>query len=183
MKTKLLVLLLALQAAWVIGTVAVQETRLRHGQVVLLETVPVDPRDLLRGDYVILSYKISRLDAGLFVGGWTNAVPDGTPVYVRLDKHGPFHEAIAASFTPLEPEANRPVLRGRVSRNWGSTPNELRDSLRIDYGLERFYVREGSGEPRGKLTVAAAVPVSGQAIIKQVYVDGKPYAEAMREGR
>ena len=35
----------------------------------LLESGPVDPRDLLRGDYVILSYKISVLPATLFAEG------------------------------------------------------------------------------------------------------------------
>ena len=39
----------------------------------------------------------------------------------------------------------------------------------------------GTGNPRGKLTVQAAVPASGKAIIKQVFVDGKPYAEAMKQ--
>jgi hypothetical protein len=35
--------------------------------------------------------------------------------------------------------------------------------------------------PRGKLTVEAAVPRSGHAAIKQVFVDGKPYADAMKD--
>jgi hypothetical protein len=33
------------------------------------------------------------------------------------------------------------------------------------------------------LTVQAAVSKSGRANIKEVFVDGKPYAEAMKEGR
>ena len=34
---------------------------LRSGDVVTLRTAPVDPRDIFRGDYVILNYDISRL--------------------------------------------------------------------------------------------------------------------------
>ena len=34
---------------------------LRDGQAILLDVEPVDPRDLFRGDYVILSYPISRM--------------------------------------------------------------------------------------------------------------------------
>ena len=34
---------------------------LRSGTDVRLKTLPVDPRDLLRGDYVILSYGISSI--------------------------------------------------------------------------------------------------------------------------
>jgi uncharacterized membrane-anchored protein len=52
--------------------------------------------------------------------------------------------------------------------------------VHVEYGLERYYVREGTGNPRGKITVQAAVPDSGQAQIKQVFVDGKPYGEAMK---
>ena len=36
-------------------------------------------------------------------------------MFVRLEKRGQFHEAVAASFSPLEPDAEHPVLRGTVS--------------------------------------------------------------------
>ena len=61
MKLKLFILVLALQSAWVLYTVAVQELLLREGTSILLETERVDPRDLLRGDYLILNYKISSV--------------------------------------------------------------------------------------------------------------------------
>lgn len=180
MKAKLLIAVIALQAAWVIATVAMQETRLSRGAVALLEPAPVDPRDFLRGDYVILSYKISMLPATLFPEGFPNELAAGTPVFVRLEKRGQFHEAESASFSPLEPDAAHPVLRGTVSSFWGSRGDNTNHAVRVEYGLERFYVREGTGGPRGKLTVEAAVPLSGNAIIRQVYIDGKPYAEVMK---
>ena len=37
---------------------------LREGREVTLQTRPVDPRDFLRGDYVVLSYDISSVPAG-----------------------------------------------------------------------------------------------------------------------
>lgn len=52
--------------------------------------------------------------------------------------------------------------------------------MRVQYGLERYYVREGTGNPSGKITVQAAVPGSGEARIKEVYVDGKPFLQAMK---
>jgi uncharacterized membrane-anchored protein len=67
-------------------------------------------------------------------------------------------------------------MQGQCRHWWGGS-----SSVRVEYGLERYYVREGTGNPRGKLTVQAAVPKSGRATIKQVFVDGKPYAEAMSE--
>lgn len=41
---------------------------LREGTEVILQTQPVDPRDLLRGDYVVLRYDISQLPAGTLAG-------------------------------------------------------------------------------------------------------------------
>ena len=181
MKTKLLVLVLGLQSAWFIGMVALQEFRLHNGQVVLLETFPVDPRDLLRGDYVTLNYKISSLPPSLLQGGITNGSREGTDVFVRLEKRGQFHEISSASLTALASEKDRPVLRGKVSTSWFWRGFDgTNETVHLEYGLERYYVLEGTGNPNGKLTVEAAVPSSGNAVIKQVFIDGKPYAEVMR---
>ena len=49
MKTKLLFLVLGLQATWMVATAVVQETKLARSNTVLLETMVVDPRDYLRG--------------------------------------------------------------------------------------------------------------------------------------
>jgi uncharacterized membrane-anchored protein len=180
MKTKLLSLVVGLQVLWVIGTVAVQEAKLSQGTVVRLETRPVDPRDLLRGDYVILNYDVSTLDAKLFPIALTNPPTAGTPVYVRLEPRGEFHQAVEASLEPLAFEANRPVLRGTVESTRSWAPNDSAH-VRVNYGIERFYVREGTGNPRGKLTVDVAIPTSGKGIIREVYLDGVKYAEAMKQ--
>ncbi|MCQ1534778.1 hypothetical protein FTO70_03535 [Methanosarcina sp. KYL-1] len=44
------------------GIIVYKEYTLRTGTEVVLKTVPVDPRDLFRGDYVVLNYEISTLD-------------------------------------------------------------------------------------------------------------------------
>ena len=177
MKLKLLIVILSLQAAWILGTSFVQERALMSGTLVLLETRPVDPRDLLRGDYVILNYKISDVPLALFSPARTNALPLGQVVYVALEPRGEYYGVTQASTNPITPAAGQVVLKGRTQNWWGwnSQTNE-----HVEYGLERYYVREGSGNPRGKLTVQVAVPDSGNGRIKQVFVDGRPYAEAMR---
>jgi uncharacterized membrane-anchored protein len=180
MKLKLLILVIALQAAWVIGTIALNEVRLRSAVVVRLETVPVDPRDLLRGDYVILSYKISRLPVSVFDATFADITnrPNAN-VYVRLTPRGTFHEAAAASLNRLESTPDGPVIRGELeAHQWGLSSSNV--TVQVTYGLERYYVAEGTGNPTGKLTVDVALPHSGQGVIKQVYVDGVLYAEAMR---
>jgi uncharacterized membrane-anchored protein len=178
MKLKLLALVLALQCGWMLTTTFTQERVLRVGQLIMLETRPVDPRDLLRGDYVILNYKISDVPLSVFTPARTNALADGTSIYVALAPMGTngFYEIIRASTEPLGPVAGQVLMQGNSRHWWGGS-----GSVRVEYGLERYYVREGTGNPRGKLTVQAAVSKSGRATIKEVFVDGKPYAEAMRE--
>lgn len=177
MKLKLLLLVLALQTAWILGTTFVQERALAGGKVVLLETRPVDPRDLLRGDYVILNYKISDVALDLFSPALTNGLAPGETVYVALEPRGQFHEVALAATNRITPAEGQVVLKGH-SRSWWN--GAAQNTVHLEYGLERYYVREGTGNPRGKITVQAAVPDSGQARIKEVFVDGKPYAEAMK---
>jgi uncharacterized membrane-anchored protein len=177
MKLKLLILILALQAAWILGTTFQQERALRVGKPVMLETERVDPRDLLRGDYLILNYKISRVPTNLFSPPVKTDLPYGTKVFVALTP-GPnhFHEILRASTNELVASENEVVL---VSKSAGTRWNAA-SSVLVEYGLERYYVAEGQGNPTGKLTVQAVVPASGRASIKQVFVDGKPFAEAMK---
>jgi uncharacterized membrane-anchored protein len=179
MKTKLFILVLAFQSAWILGTAFVQERVLRVGQVILLETQPVDPRDLLRGDYIRLNYKISDLPANLFSPPAKMELTPGTTVFVALAPAGTnqFYEAMRAGTEKFTPATNEVLICGKVAQSWRNHAG----SVHVEYGLEQYFVAEGTGNPRGKLTVQAAVSKSGHASIKEVFVDGKPYAEAMKE--
>ena len=178
MKLKFLLLVLALQTAWILATAFVQERALTQGQLILLETRPADPRDLLRGDYVILNYKISDVPMDAFSPPVTVELPAGRTIYVLLEKRGEFYEVASAATEKLSPAGGQVMLRGTSQYWWNSAQQK---SVRVEYGLERYYVREGTGNPRGKLTVQVSAPASGHGAIKQVFVEGKPYAEAMKE--
>lgn len=178
MKHKLLILVLALQSAWLLGTVFLQERALREGTVILLETRPVDPRDLLRGDYVILNYKISSIPTNLFSPPLMDTLHYGQTIWIALAPHGEFHQVTRASTERFEPRDGEVLVKGKG--HWWTGARNAEREVGVKYGLERYYVREGSGEPHGTLTVQAAVPASGRARIKQVFVDGVPYAEAMK---
>lgn len=179
MKHKLLILVLALQSAWLLGTVFVQERALGEGAVILLETRPVDPRDLLRGDYVILDYKISTIPTNLFSPPLMDTLPYGQTIWVALAPRGEFYEVTRASTETFVPDESEILLRGKG--HWWAGARNADRQVNVEYGLERYFVREGTGEPRGKLTVQAVVPSSGRASLKQVFLDGVPYAEAMRK--
>jgi len=152
--------------------VAVQERALAVGQIILLETRPVDPRDLLRGDYVILNYKISNIPTNRFSPLPTNALPYGQTVWVALAPRGEFQEIVCASTECFDPGAGEILLKAKAN-GWGAGWNASPE-VRVVYGLERYYIREDTGNSHGRITVQAVVPASSQASIKQVFLDGKP---------
>jgi uncharacterized membrane-anchored protein len=175
MKLKLFIFILAFQTAWLLGTVVVQERALASGKVIMLETRPVDPRDVLRGDYLRLNYKISDVPMNLFSPPVKKGLPYGAKVFVALaPMTNQFYEVVKASTNQFAPSPDEVLLKGKSA--WRNANN----SIHIEYGLERYYVAEGTGNPTGKLTVQAVVPASGHPKIKEVFVDGKPYAAAMK---
>ena len=177
MKLKLLLLVLALQSAWLLGTVFVQERALATGKTILLEARRVDPRDVLRGDYLILNYSISDVPRKLFSPPVAKELPVSAKIFVALvPGTNRFYEVRRASTNEIMPAADELVLRGKSDYAWWAATN----SIHVAYGIEHYFVAEGTGNPAGKLTVEAVVPASGRAGIRQVFVDGKPYAEAMK---
>ena len=179
MKIKLVILVLALQTAWLLGTVFQQENILRSGQVVLLETKPVDPRDPLRGDFVLLNYQISDVPLNYFAAPVKTNLPAGTQIFVALAPTGSnqFWGVTRAATEQILPATNEVVLRGKSVWTWRNGG----DSIHVEYGLEKYFVAEGTSHPNGKLTAQVAVDAAGRARIKQVFVNGKPYAKAMKE--
>jgi uncharacterized membrane-anchored protein len=178
MKFKLLILVLALQSAWLLGMVATQEQALATGRVILLETARIDPRDLLRGDFLILNYPISDVPTNLFSPPVAKDLPKATKIYVALaPATNNFYVVVKASTNEFAPAPGEVLLKGRSTwPRWNASTN----SIHVEYGLERYYVAEGTGNPIGKLTAQVVVPASGHGRVKEVFVDGKPYAEATR---
>ncbi|HTI73262.1 MAG TPA: GDYXXLXY domain-containing protein [Candidatus Limnocylindria bacterium] len=180
MKFKLFCLVVAFQACWAIGTVAIHESRLHSATVIRLDTQPVDPSDPLRGDYVVLRYGMSVLDKSLFTSDWVEASPNGTPVYVALGSSNGFYRPTFASFQPIPRRTGWIGVQGQVATpGWLMRDSRTPTKVWVDYGIERYYVHEGTGNPNGKLTVDAAVGSDGKLAIREVYLNGVPYAQAM----
>src|SRR4051794_471907 len=113
MKLKLLLLVIGLQTAWILGMTITQERALATGTLISLETVPVDPRDMLRGDYVTLSYKISNVPVNLFTPPVAKEIRPGKTVCVLLEKRGDFYEVAKASEKSLSAAPGEVMLKGR----------------------------------------------------------------------
>jgi len=154
-KRLLIYLVLAVQVVGLVGLYAwhanVPQTQY------LLRTRPVDPRDLLRGDYMTLGYEISTPPVGTHPpAGVSNA-----PVFVRLRPDGRFWVADAVADAPRNDGA--PWVRAHWKRG------------RLDYGIDRYFVPEGKGNPPGRITVEIVIRKSGEPQIVQLYSDDRPW--------
>src|SRR3954468_21527744 len=65
----------------ILATVVQRAAILRNGQEVRLEIAPVDPRDLFRGDYVVLDYRIGTVNPP---SNRTTTFKRGQQVFVTL---------------------------------------------------------------------------------------------------
>jgi len=157
---------------------------LRDGKEVTLQSRPVDPRDLLRGDYVVLGYDISQLPAGALLN---QPASSRTPsVFVKLtpNRDG-IYEAVSVHAEPVAVASPEVLIRGRIvyGATCGSSNSAFCEKLSIRYNLESYFVPEGEGRKledvrnKGKLAVVAAVLPSGRAAIKRLLIDGKPVYE------
>jgi len=157
---------LTLAAAWVgvqllffAGWTVREQARLTSGASILVTVAPVDPRDLLRGQYLVLAYEFSR--------PWDStaarlAVPDGAPVWVVVRPAGEFYVPAQLALTPLPAvDPGAVTLQGRARGG------------RFMFGVERYFLPEGTDTPAASdLTVRLRVGPDGSARIEQVYVKG-----------
>ena len=170
-----------LQAALVGWLIADRALLIRNGHEVRLAVVPVDPRDMLRGDYIVLTYDISRLDSAALDGD--DAFAYGDTVYVALaGADGAAWKATA--MTHAQP-AGGTWIRGTVDivRRGVTDCTEDCQTYGVDYAIEKFFVPEGTGREletlrNGQhLAVDVALGGDGRAALKRLLVDGTPRYE------
>ncbi len=162
---------IAVSFLWIVvavGLIISKQHIIRTGKTVLLETVPVDPRDFLRGDYVILRYKISTLDLQQ-IQSEKSYYGRGQRVYVRLEPKEIFWEA--ASVRIKKPVSDNGVyIKAKVKYCYNK-------KLELNYGIESYFVPEGEGKDieknvrrnKSSVEVEVLVDTSGNAIIKKVF--------------
>jgi uncharacterized membrane-anchored protein len=147
------------------GFAAFKEYTLRFGTEIRLKTIPVDPRDLFRGDYVILHYTINNIAIeSLPIQIVTNDFKVGETVYVtlKLDQN---RIAQINDISQIQPEEHVLFIRGKVSALNNS-------ALSVKYGIENYFVPEGTGREIEKRTSSSYVKVKidrfGNAVIKSL---------------
>ncbi|MHA7773775.1 GDYXXLXY domain-containing protein [Roseibium sp. M-1] len=136
------------------------------GQTVRLAVIPVDPRDLLRGDYVIINLAIGRVSMDV-PGSDTVVAGDTVFVGLAVSGDGPA-EPVAVSKT--REDAGDLAIAGTVL-------SVLNDEVRIDYGIDAFFLPEGEGleierMDRSRILLEVSVAGDGRSLPVNLLVDG-----------
>jgi uncharacterized membrane-anchored protein len=155
---------------------------LRNGAEIVLKTEPVDPRDLLRGDYVTLGYELSQIPASEITGYPGASYTEGSDVFVVMKKSaGGTWVMSRVSAEPIDDLRDGEVLlKGRA--RYMFTPQNV-ETVRVDYGIERFYVPEGEGrsiedaQRQKRIDAVVMVDKKGRAQIKALRDNGVPLYE------
>ncbi|MBK8699066.1 MAG: GDYXXLXY domain-containing protein [Saprospiraceae bacterium] len=160
-------LLLFFWGVVLIGFIIYKERVFQTGTDIVLQTVPVDPRDLFRGDYVELQYDISRLDLDTLGYSGAPFTKDET-VYLLLEIVNDFASPVKVS---REKFKDGLFIRGTVESSYGHIIN-------VAYGIEHYFVEEGKGKEiereRGRMSIQVTVDKSGTALIKKLLPEEKP---------
>lgn len=148
------------QLILLLAFVGYKENIIRSGTSVVLQTVPVDPRSLLQGDFAILNYRISRLSE------WVVDRKPGDTFYVEL-REGEDGVWEATDYNQGKPYKDEIIIKGTVDSRGG-----------LDFGIGTYFVPEGTGhiiQRAQDVKVRVALSSGGSAVIEELLVDGEPF--------
>ena len=197
-KTKkiLLSVVVLLQVVSIITFVVIQEVRFSESKIITLQTQPIDPRDIFRGDYVILDYEISHLTENTtkrngsdkttccYYEFWEETDKD---VYVFLKPAGQVWQAfgISSSYDGdnvlTDNDANLTEfirIKGKLTTIDNIERFDGEENFReleITYGIENYFVQVDTGkiiETADDVKVNVKVNKHGDSQIESLLVDG-----------
>ncbi|MGO1121029.1 GDYXXLXY domain-containing protein [Rhodovibrionaceae bacterium A322] len=170
LRRRLVVLVVLLQMVFFAAWYAHESGALRQPvAAIMVETASYDPRSLLSGQYIRLAYEFSRTHNGADPQPWLapqlNYPGAKGNVWIVLKEEAGFYRPIASSDDkPDGLGAGEVVIKGTA------------DGRRLDFGIERFFVPEGTAEPnRDDVTVRLNVYEDGSVRIDEVFVKGAPW--------
>ena len=183
---------LALQILFILIIPTQAAYTLLLGKTAILQTVPVDPYDLLRGYSQTLRYDISRPQELRSLPGWSDLIATEeneqkrgnelvkVPFYVILEspktkvdgdqQPAPWRPIAVSQARPTNLPKNQVAIRGRMSGyRW------------VDYGLESYYFPEAQREDINQSIQQLQTDIEGnQAFVVEVKVDGNGNAIPIR---
>jgi len=157
-RRRALLVIVIVQLAVPLTLAGLAEADLAFGEEITLQARPVDPLDVFRGNYVVLTYDISNLPV-------LGEVERGERVCARLQESDGVWRACYAD--PGEPSGTRICGRARNDAGPGET-------VAIEYGIETYYAnaeraREIESEiAGGRLHVVVDLDDDGSARIERL---------------
>ncbi len=169
-----------LQSVAIAKIVYDRDALLKSGREITIDVVPVDPRDIFRGDYVILGYGLDPIDGKLIAPDLQETIRSNDPVFVTIRPGATPATWQVVKVTAAYPdtiEASDAVLKGRVT--WVNAQQDENRKLSVRYGIENYFVPEGTGRDLeqavrdGKVQAVVAVGGDGTAALKGLIVNGE----------
>ncbi|MDR7001259.1 GDYXXLXY domain-containing protein [Neobacillus niacini] len=142
---------------------------LMTGKEIILQTIPVDPSDLFRGDYVTLRYEAEEVPKELVEAEVLDELKDGRgeiKVYVTLVKKNGIDTPVKVSL--VKPEAGTLYLKGTL--DYIGDNRDQKEVAFIQYSLDKYFVEDNTGtdweaaSTKGKILAKVKVK-NGYAIL------------------
>ena len=168
------ILIVCLQVLLLFGIIAYREYWIATGDKVVLKTMPVDPRDLFRGDYVNLTYEITNL-----LLDSQSKKPDflpGQPIYVNFDTESD-GTSFAASVSRERPEGGR-FIQGRVRNEYVESKWDM--TFQDDNGVKREITQLWQQGLKKGDTITACIDNQGSML--SYFKDNAPYQQPCQKG-
>jgi uncharacterized membrane-anchored protein len=161
-----------------------REDVLRTGTEYKFRTAPIDPTDPFRGKYITLSYDENSIEIS-DAENWVS----GESIYVALgtDKEG---FARIESVSRARPTDGADFIEAQV---WYVSESDPR-RLMIDYPFDRYYMEESKAQEAEdthrraqrdttRITYALVSVKNGDAVVKDVLIDGISISEIVKANR
>jgi uncharacterized membrane-anchored protein len=177
----LLVLVALIQTAVLAYGVYARDQLLKHGREIVMQVTPVDPRDIFRGDYVVLGYPMSAIEhTPEKYGALDPALETGGSVYVTMSpgSDNAWSVTKVSATYANDPAATDVVVKGRIERIDRGVENQ-KVWINARFGIESYFVPAGTGKELEekvrdqKIQAILAVGPDGTVATKGLIVGGE----------
>lgn len=178
-------LLLGVSTIFLLGMAGCEHMKRITGEEIILRTRPVDPRDILRGNYVALDYEVERvhlpdLPTSADPSGWKA----GDDLYLMLRPDGVSWKPVALARQRVKGEPSDVALRAKYVRreDFGGVTEPGKNmpvDILLDIGVDHYYAAEKAAKQieadarEAPLDVILSVGADGHAAIKGLVINGE----------
>jgi uncharacterized membrane-anchored protein len=142
-RAKHLLLACVVPVILLLGMTATPLYTMIKGDVIFLQTVPVDPSNLFRGDYVALQYEAEEIPRNLVDKDVVSKIEAGEydlTVYVLFEKKNGIHSPIKVS---LKKPKDVIYLKGKLE--YLGSNDDQKSVAYLTYSLDKYFLEDNTG--------------------------------------